>query len=172
MSWYPFKNFLEKKVAIKRFKNEQFNKANLRNNLVSMKTNAFVEYLDFHFSLDGQSYQSYRSKLRVINSLEEDVLQIAISRIRGIEKVYETKYITFYVGAILTAATQVLIAFGNLFPGYTIVFSLIVMAFSMLTLKIFLNLMIKDKNFTALLISFRNLLEKILDRKNSTNENE
>ncbi|MDM5298070.1 hypothetical protein QUF51_07855 [Bacillus pumilus] len=172
MSWYPFKDFQEKKAAIKKFKSEQFNKANLRNNLVSMKTNVFVEYLEFHFSLDGQSYQSYRSKLRVINSLEEDVLLIAISRIKGFEKVYETKYITFYVGAILTAVVQVITAFGNLFPGFTIVISLIVMAFSMLTLKIFLKLMIKDKIFIAALISFRDLLEKTLDRKNMINESD
>lgn len=172
MNWYPFKNFFEKKAAIKRFKNEQFNKANLRNNLVSMKTNAFVEYLEFHFSLDGQRYRSYRSKLRVINSLEEEVLLIAISRIKGFERVYETKYITFYVGAILTAVVQVITAFGNLFPGYTIVVSLIVMTFSLLTLKLFLNLMIKDKNFIALLISFRDLLEKTLDRKNLLDESD
>ncbi|WP_345807515.1 hypothetical protein [Bacillus pumilus] len=170
MSWYPFKNFRERKAAIKKFKNEEFNKANLRNNLVSMKTNVFVEYLEFHFSLDGQRYRSYRSKLRVINSLEEEVLLIAISRIKGFEKVYETKYITFYVGAILTAVVQVLTTFGNLFPGYTIVVSLIVMAFSTLTLKLFLKLMIKDKKFIAVLISFRDLLEKTLDRKNSINE--
>ncbi|APT49190.1 hypothetical protein BSA171_13435 [Bacillus safensis] len=164
MSWYRFKNFREKKTAIKKFKNEEFNKANLRNNFVSMKTNVFVEYLEFHFSLDGQSYRSYRRKLRVLSSLEEDVLRIAISRIKGIEKVYETKYVTFYVGAILATVAQVITAFGNVFTGFTIVISFIVMAFSMLTLKIFLKLMIKDKNFIAVLISFRELLEKTLDR--------
>lgn len=165
MSWYPFKKTHVKMVAIKKFKNEEFNKANLRKNLASMNANVLVKYLKFHFSLDGQSYRSYRSKLRVINSLEEDVLRIAISRIRGIKKVYETKYITFYVGAILTAVVQVLTAFGNLFPGYTIVVSLIVMAFSMLTLKIFLRLMIEDKTFIAVLISVHELLEQSLAKK-------
>ncbi|WP_366560103.1 hypothetical protein AB0R69_15475 [Bacillus pumilus] len=165
MSWYPFKKTHVKMAAIKKFKNEEFNKANLRNNLASMNANVLVKYLEFHFSLDGQSYRSYRRKLRVLSSLEEDVLWIAISRITGIEKVYETKYVTFYVGAILAAVVQVLTAFGNLFPGYTIAVSLIAMAFSMLTLKIFLRLMMEDKTFIAVLISVRELLEQALAKK-------
>ncbi|KIL12251.1 hypothetical protein B4127_1582 [Bacillus pumilus] len=46
------------------------------------------------------------------------------------------------------------------------------MAFSILTLKLFLNLMIKDKKFIAVLISFRDLLEKTLDRKNLLDESD
>lgn len=58
-----FKIIREKKAEIKKFKNEQFNKAQLKNNLVQMRSRTLVNYITFHFPKDGQDYLSNKSKI-------------------------------------------------------------------------------------------------------------
>lgn len=157
---------IEENKAIKGIRKEVFNHVNLKNNLIKMRVRVLVEYIDFHFSLEGQNdLIVFRSKLRVVKSLDKDVLLRAIARTKGMEKIYETKYTTFFVGAILAATVPVIAAFGDLVPAYTIIIRFYIMIFSMLTLIYFLKDMIKDKYFVALLVSFREMLEQALAEK-------
>lgn len=157
---------IEENKAIKRLKKEEFKHVNLKNNLVKMRVRVLIEYIDFHFPLEGQAdFLVFRNKLRAIRSLDKDVLLNAIARIKGMEKIYETKYATFFVGAIITATVPVIAAFSDLIPTYTIMIRVCIMLFTMFTLRFFLKAMIKDKNIVALLVSFREMLEQALAEK-------
>ncbi|MDP4564063.1 hypothetical protein AAYR27_17555 [Bacillus safensis] len=157
---------IEENKAIKGFKKEVFNHINLKNNLIKMRVRVLVEYIDFHFSLEGQDdLIVFRSKLRVVRSLDKDVLLNAIARAKGMEKIYETKYATFFVGAILTSTVPVIAAFGDLIPEFTIMTRVFIMVFTMFNLIFFLKAMIKDKYIVALLASFREMLEQALAEK-------
>ncbi|MBG9826043.1 hypothetical protein ABE33_10380 [Bacillus safensis] len=157
---------IEENKAMEEFKKEEFNHVNLKNNLIKMRMRVLVKYIDFHFSLEGQDdLIVFRSKLRVVRSLDKDVLLSAIARTKGMEKIYETKYTTFFVGAILAATVPVIAAFGDLIPAYTIIIRVYIMIFTMLTLIFFLKDLIKDKYFVALLVSFREMMEQALAEK-------
>ncbi|MEH7760061.1 hypothetical protein V7417_05010 [Bacillus pumilus] len=163
---------IEENKAIKGFKKEAFNHINLKNNLIKMRVRVLVEYINFHFSLEGQDdLIVFRSKLRVVRSLDKDVLLNAIARTKGMEKIYETKYATFFVGAILTSTVPVIAAFGDLIPEFTFITRVFIMVFTMFNLIFFLKAMIKDKYIVALLTSFRELLEQTLIEKGGSDSN-
>lgn len=149
---------------IEKLKNEDFSQANLKKNLMGMRPRVFVEYIDFHFPLDGQIYKTYKSKIKTLRSLDEDVLSNAIARTKGLEKIYETKYITYFVGATLTATVPTILFVSELLMGKIKAY-LFVPAFSLCILLLILLDIIKDKNVTAALVSFQELLEQALAKK-------
>lgn len=154
-----------------KFKKEKFTQFNLKTNLMEMKMHVFIDYINFHFPLNGQSHKVYSNKLRKLENIEENVLINAISRTKAFEKIHETKYGTFFVGAILASIVPVIAVFGDLNPTYIIPIRFYIMGFTMLTLMYFLKAMNKDKYVVALMQSFRELLEQTLAKKgNSDNE--
>lgn len=158
---------------IEKLKHEDFSQANLKKNLIEMRSRVFVKYIEFHFPLDGQIYKTYESKLKTLRSLDEGVLSNAVARTKGLEKIYETKYITSIVVALLTATVPTILAIGDFVLANNIksenVLRISVRAaatiFAVSTLMYFQRGITKDKNFVALLVSFRELLEQALAAK-------
>ncbi|WP_144498340.1 hypothetical protein [Bacillus pumilus] len=173
MIWEAPKKIKEKYQERKRKKEEDFSQANLKKNLMGMRPRVFVEYIDFHFPLDGQIYKTYKSKLKTLRSLDEDVLSNAIARTKGLEKIYETKYVTSFVIAMLTATVPTILAIGDFIIANNIEFKnlikmiirLVATLFAMSTVIFFQRKIIKDKNVLAVLVSFRELLEQALAKK-------
>ncbi|WHF25372.1 hypothetical protein QJS65_10980 [Bacillus altitudinis] len=166
---------------IEKLKHEDFSQANLKKNLIEMRSRVFVKYIEFHFPLDGQIYKTYESKLKTLRSLDEGVLSNAVARTKGLEKIYETKYINTFVGSLITVAViPLILAVGDYFIagnpdiendiklGVRVAASL----FAAFMLWFFPRKIIKDKNVIALLVSFRELLEQALAAKKNKIEND
>lgn len=150
---------------IKKLKNEDFSQANLKKNLMVMRPRVFVEYIKFHFPLDGQIYETYKSNLKTLRSLDEDVLSNAIARTKGLEKIYEYKHMTSFIGTYLAATIPTILSFSDVLPINKIYPRLGATLFAVFTLRFFLKGIVKDKNVIAVLLSVRELLEQALAKK-------
>lgn len=124
-----------------------------------------ISYLKTHFPIEGQKNEEWKNNARVIKNLDEDVLISAIARIKALEKIYEYKHLTPFIGTFLAATVPAILAFSDVMPINKIYPRLGATLFAVLTLRFFLKGMSKDKNVKAVLVSVRELLEHYLEKK-------
>ncbi|MBU8639897.1 hypothetical protein [Bacillus pumilus] len=142
----------------------KFDKETMEDALMNWQGRDFIDYLRTHFSIDGQT-ENLRERVEVLRSLDTMVLDTALARVKGCEKIYENKHVLFFMGGLLTAATQVISVFSTsdfLVRTIIILCSIIV---SVLILMSFKKALSKDNYISASLLSFREMLEQALAAK-------
>lgn len=133
--------------------------------LLNWHNDNLIFFLKTHFPYKGYKNKKWEVNIKTIKNLDEDVLISAIARIKALEKIYEYKHLTPFIGTFLAATVPAILAFSDVMPINKIYPRLGATLFAVLTLRFFLKGMSKDKNVIAVLISVRELLEHYLEKK-------
>ncbi|WP_144459067.1 hypothetical protein [Bacillus pumilus] len=143
----------------------KFDEGTMERVLLNWDKEDLISYLKTHFPIEGQKNEEWKNIVRVIKNLDEDVLISAIARIKALEKIYEYKHMTSFLGTFLAATIPTILSFSDVLPINKIYLRLGATLFAVFTLRFFLKGIVKDKNVIAVLISVRELLEQALVKK-------
>lgn len=142
----------------------QIDKETLEDRLLNWQGRDLINYIKTHFSFDSHSGK-LQENIEILRSIDKVVLETALARVKGFEKIYENKHILFFISGLLTATVPAITSFSTSEWKIRVMITLCATLFSVSTLMIFKKALSKDNYIASSVLSFREMLEQALEAK-------